>query len=68
MAKLIETQGILGYEFPGVHFDVGTPLGLLKASVYEALQRDGVSGEFRAWVDGGSEGNREMEGATPHPP
>ena len=52
MAKLIETQGILGYEFPGVHFDVGTPLGLLKASVHEALQREGVSGEFRAWVDG----------------
>ena len=50
MAKLIDTQGILGYEFPGVHFDVGTPLGLLKASVHEALQRDGVSGELRAWI------------------
>ncbi len=50
MAKLIETQGIYGYEFPGVHFDVGTPLGLLKASVYEALQREDVSGEIRAWL------------------
>ncbi len=52
MAKLIAIQGICGYEFPGVHFDVGTPLGLLKASVYVALQREDVSGEFRAWVDG----------------
>ena len=52
MAKLIETQGIWGYEFPGVHFDVGTPLGLLKASVHEALQREDASVEFRAWVDG----------------
>ena len=51
MAKLIEPQGICGYEFPGVHFDVGTPLGLLKASVYEALQREDVSGELRDWVD-----------------
>jgi len=50
MAMLIDTQGILGYEFPGVHFDVGTPLGLLKASVYEALQRDGVSDDLRAWL------------------
>lgn len=50
MAKLIGTQGIVGYEFPGVHFDVGTPLGLLKASAYETLQREDVSGEFRAWL------------------
>ena len=50
MAKLIETQGICGYEFPGVHFDVGTPLGLLKASVHAALHREDVSAEFRAWL------------------
>ena len=50
MAKLIATQGILGYEFPGVHFDVGTPLGLVRASVYEALQREDVSVDFRAWL------------------
>lgn len=50
MAKLIATQGILGYEFPGVHFDVGTPLGLLKASVHEALQREDVSADFRSWL------------------
>ena len=51
MARLIETQGICGYEFAGVHFDVGTPLGLLKASVYAALQREEVSGELGAWLD-----------------
>ena len=44
------TQGIYGYEFPGVHFDVGTPLGLLKASVHTALQREDVSASFRAWL------------------
>ena len=52
MAKLLESQGICGYEFPGSHFDVGTPLGLLKASVYAALGREYLSGELRAWLDG----------------
>ena len=51
MSRLVETQGIYGYEFPGVHFDVGTPLGLLKASVYSALQHEDVSASFRAWLD-----------------
>ena len=52
IAKLIATQGICGYEFPGVHFDVGTPLGLLKASVHAALQREDVSPELKVWLDG----------------
>lgn len=52
MGKLIDTQGILGYEFPGVHFDVGTPLGLLKASIHSALQREEISEELRAWLNG----------------
>lgn len=50
MAKLIEPQGICGYEFPGVHFDVGTPPGLLKASVYAALRREDLSGDLRTWL------------------
>ena len=52
MAKLIETQGIYGYEFPGVHFDVGTPLGLLMASFHAALQHEDVSPELKVWLDG----------------
>jgi UTP-glucose-1-phosphate uridylyltransferase len=51
MSRLVETQGIFGYEFPGAHFDVGTPLGLLKASVHAALQREGLSADLRAWLD-----------------
>ena len=51
MSRLLRTQGIYGYEFPGVHFDVGTPLGLLKASVYAALQREDLSSDLRAWLD-----------------
>ena len=50
MSKLIGTQGICGYEFPGVHFDVGTPLGLLKASVHTALEREDLSADLREWL------------------
>ena len=50
IAELIGDPGVYAYEFPGDHFDVGTPLGLLKASVHAALNRDDMSGEFEAWL------------------
>ena len=49
---LLSTQGVYAYRFPGRHFDVGTPLGALQASAYAALQRDGISGDFRTWLAG----------------
>ena len=49
---LLSTQSAFAYKFPGPHFDVGTPLGLLRASTYAALSRGDVSGEFREWVAG----------------
>ena len=50
IAALLSTQKAYAYRFPGVHFDVGTPLGLLKASVYAALQRPNLSEDFRSWL------------------
>jgi UTP--glucose-1-phosphate uridylyltransferase len=50
IAELIGDPGVYAYEFPGDHFDVGTPLGLLKASVHAALKRDDMSGEFKVWL------------------
>ena len=50
IAALLSTQKAYAYRFPGVHFDVGTPVGLLKASVYAALQRDDISDGFRDWL------------------
>lgn len=43
-------QGAYAYQFTADHFDVGTPLGMLKASVYAALKRDDMSGELREWL------------------
>ena len=50
ISMLLETQKVFAYEFPGVHFDVGTPVGLLKASVYSALNRGQAPAEFRDWL------------------
>lgn len=43
-------QGAYAYRFSGDHFDVGTPLGMLKASVYAALKRDDMAEGFKDWV------------------
>ena len=52
IAALLSTQKAYAYRFPGVHFDVGTPVGLLKASVYAALERDELRDELREWLRG----------------
>ena len=50
LAMLLSTHEAYAYRFPGVHFDVGTPMGLLKASVYAALQREDLSDDFKEWL------------------
>ena len=52
IAASLSTQKAYAYRFPGVHFDVGTPVGLLKASVYAALERDDLRDELREWLRG----------------
>ena len=43
-------QGAFACEVTADHFDVGTPLGMLKASVYAALRRGDMSGELKEWL------------------
>ena len=50
ISTLLGTPGVFAYEFPGVHFDVGAPLGLLRASVYSALNRGEAPAGFRDWL------------------
>ena len=50
IAMLLSTEGAYAYEFPGRYLDVGTPMGLLKASVYAALEREDLSAELREWI------------------
>ena len=43
--------GALAYRFDGEHYDVGTPLGMLKASISAALRRgDAISDRLREWL------------------
>ena len=52
ISLLLAKQSVYAYRFPGVHFDVGTPIGLLKASVHAALHREELAGDFREWLAG----------------
>ena len=59
ISMLLTTGRAYGYRFPGVHFDVGTPLGLLKASVYAGLNRAEVAAELREWLAHALEGHAQ---------
>ncbi len=50
IAALLPARKAYAYRFPGVHFDVGTPEGLLKASVHAALHDEDRSPGFREWL------------------
>jgi UTP--glucose-1-phosphate uridylyltransferase len=50
IAGLLKTQKAYAYRFGGDHFDLGTPVGMLKASIYAALQREGMAGEIARWI------------------
>ena len=50
IALLLPAQEVYAYEFPGRYFDLGTPLGMLKASLYAALHTQGLSRELRDWL------------------
>ena len=50
IADLLKTHRGTAYRFPGELFDTGVPAGMLKASIREALDRDDISGEIRAYI------------------
>ncbi len=50
IAAHIEAPGVRGYHFSGGHYDVGTPLGMLKASVAAALRREEIAPDLRSWL------------------
>ena len=50
IASLLPTGKAYAYRFPGVHFDVGTPEGLLRASVHVALQQEDRAPGLREWL------------------
>ena len=50
IAACLDAPGARAYRFEGEHHDVGTPLGMLKASISEALRREGLADDLREWL------------------
>lgn len=50
MQLLLEEQAIYAYEFEGVRYDTGSPLGWLKASAAFALKHPDFGQEFREYL------------------
>ena len=50
MLLLLESADLYAYEFQGIRYDGGTPLGLLRASVEYALRRDDTRDAVRAML------------------
>jgi len=47
---MLKQQSILAYEFGGVRYDTGTPLGWLKATIAFALKHPDIEPELRAYL------------------
>ena len=47
---LLQRQPVYAYEYEGARFDTGQPIGLLKASLFLALQRDDLRPELEAYI------------------
>ena len=50
IAAHLDHPGVHGYRFQGEHYDVGTPLGMLKASISAALKNDDVAENLQDWL------------------
>lgn len=50
MAKLARDKGVMAYDFPGTHHDMGSKLGLLKAGVTYGVKHEEIGEEFKEWL------------------
>ena len=50
MNELAQERGLYAVEYEGEYLDAGTPLGMVKSSVREALTRPDMGPELRAWL------------------
>ena len=51
MDLLLQSQPMYALRFQGDRYDVGNPLGLLKASVEMALQREDIGPDFMEFLE-----------------
>jgi UTP--glucose-1-phosphate uridylyltransferase len=48
--NLRRTQTVYAYEYEGVRFDCGQPLGLLKAAIYQGLRHPAIGPDLREYL------------------
>ncbi|MDO8672048.1 MAG: UTP--glucose-1-phosphate uridylyltransferase GalU [Dehalococcoidia bacterium] len=51
LKRLLSLQEIYAYQFEGIRYDTGNPLGLLEASIEYALRRDDIGPVFRSYLE-----------------
>jgi len=47
---LLKQQPVYAYEYEGLRFDCGQPLGLLQASIHVAMQNESIGPELRRYI------------------
>ena len=50
MATIARRDGVMAYKYPGIHHDMGSKLGLLKANIAYGIKHEEIGEEFRAWL------------------
>ena len=50
LAMLLKSQKLYAYRFHGTRYDVGTPLGMLRASMELALAHEEFGPHIRQWI------------------
>ena len=50
MKQLATTEGMIGVDFPGTRYDMGTKLGIMKACVEVALDHPEIGKDFREYL------------------
>ena len=50
LVEVMKKTGFNGYKFPGMHFDIGNPIGLLQASVYTVTNDSKYGDGFIEWI------------------
>ncbi|MFT8888764.1 UTP--glucose-1-phosphate uridylyltransferase [Ethanoligenens sp.] len=50
MRTLTRTKGMMGVDYEGIRYDMGSKLGIMKASVEAALVHEEIKDDFRAYI------------------
>ena len=52
MKKLAQINGMVGVDFVGKRYDMGSKLGIIQANVEFALEHEEIKDEFRLYLKG----------------